>query len=335
MNKQLLDPDAVRKSISLALEQDFDIDAAIKRVNGFLANLPAQQIFVRKNRGSYVFYQSIDGNMQYMPKTTPLLYKLCRRQYLEYVLDVLELKNELKSCTNNSSRKINTVYRDLDNAKSQINLFIEKCARGNLDIARIVLSGKQYRWYSGRFIKKAINKGNAYTTGNDIAMRSKSERDIGNIYESLAVPYHYEEHLSLFVHPLIIKFEEMLRSNNQLSNYLYYRKDNRCIWKVPAEYEWMNSAGSIWKTYQPNSGKISMFNDFRIMLADSSFIIHEHEGMADEFKYRCNASERVFILEMSKEIERNNIFYTFEDEVSNREHFRDMVVKKILPRLWF
>lgn len=331
MIKQLLDPNAVIRSISLALEQNFDCEDAIKRTLGYLANLPNQKIYVRKNRSNYVFYQSVDNNKQYLPKSSPLLYKLCRRQYLEYVLQALDYKSELRY----STRKKDVVHQDFTKTVDRIKAFLKKCSEGNLDIARIVLSQKQYRWLSGKYIRKNIEIKNVFITKRGTVVRSKSERDIGNIYESLAIPYHYEEQASVFVHPLVLKLEETLREKNQLSGYLYYRKGNRCFWKVPPELEWMNAPGSVWKTYQPNNGKITMFNDFRIMLADSNFLIHEHEGMAENFMYRRNASERIFILKMSKEFNKENIIDTFENEISNAEIFTDYIVKKILPQIWF
>lgn len=227
MTKQLFDPDAVRLSISLALEQVFDYEESIKRVNGFLANLPKGKLAVWKDRSVVSFYLVSEKRKKYISKSSPELIKLCRQNYLKLVLRTLELKSELTSAS--SSKKICDIHREFDKAKAQIDSFLERCSIGGIDIAQVVLSIKQYKWFTHRYLKKVINPEIAYSTEHNVLVRSKSERDIGNMYEALAVPYHYEEQLSVYVYPLVEQLENTLREKNQLNGYLCYRKNNKCI----------------------------------------------------------------------------------------------------------
>ncbi|MBQ3322780.1 MAG: hypothetical protein IJH05_08065 [Firmicutes bacterium] len=97
----------------------------------------------------------------------------------------------------------------------------------------------------------------------------------------------------------------------------------------------MNSQGSIWKTYEPFDGTIELFNDFMIMLADGTIIIWEHEGLMDDFIYRCNSSERASVIKYTGTVDKDNLIETYEHDIDTPEKLIDMIEHRILPRLWF
>ena len=171
-------------------------------------------------------------------------------------------------------------------------------------------------------------------------MRSIAEREIINTYDEYAVPLHYEEQQFIYVKPLIDRlFEDLVDSGfmgrgahfSQLYDFL----DNRIHWNVPAELELMNAPGSIWKTYYPPRGTITMHPDIKIILADNSVFLHEHEGMMDKFIYRFNASERSAILKYTGTIRPENLLETYENDIDMPEKRAAIVERCVLPRLWF
>jgi hypothetical protein len=81
--------------------------------------------------------------------------------------------------------------------------------QGNLDLSKIVLTGKQYDWFRNNYRKKPIDPASPITTVIGDPVRSKSERDIINGCISLAVPYHYEEQNIVYVRPLVDKLKEV------------------------------------------------------------------------------------------------------------------------------
>ena len=107
-----------------------------------------------------------------------------------------------------------------------------------------------------------------------------------------------------------------------------------CTWQVPEYLQWMNSPGSIWKSYNERTGYITIFNDFKSMLADNDTVLMEHEGLCDDFVYRCNAAERVFVMLYTKSVSRKNLIYTFEDDVADKSVLESIIENTILPRLW-
>ena len=97
----------------------------------------------------------------------------------------------------------------------------------------------------------------------------------------------------------------------------------------------MNSPGSIWKAYNPRTGRLYIYNDFKIILASGEEIIWEHHGKCFEFTYRSNAGERVMVLKFTRSVSRRNMIETFEHDVDSREKIAEILRDEVLPRLWF
>ena len=213
--------------------------------------------------------------------------------------------------------------------------FICACERGNLDIAKIVLTSKQYKWFRGQFRQKSIDPAKALTTAGGLHVRSKSERDIANVTEAFAVPFHYEEQTSIYVHDFVIQLEDKLKRENRLRGPLYSFRGGSVHWNVPPELEWMNAPGSIWKTYYPPTGKITIHNDFTVMPADDEVVIWEHEGLMGDFIYRANASERASVMKYTGTVSKGNLIETYEHDIDTPEKIAAIIEEHILPRLWF
>ncbi|MDO4177284.1 MAG: hypothetical protein Q4D99_07450 [Bacillota bacterium] len=313
--KQLINPDSFKKSIRLALQSNYDKSAALERVRKRLAATDDGILHFRHDRGYVNFYEKINDKQKYIPKKSEHLYNLARRKYLSLLLHAIE---------DNTPENI-----------ASLQALIDEFVKGNLDIARIVMTYNQYNWFKQSFLKKKMDLSNAKYTNNNVPVRSKSERDIGNELEDFAVPFHYEEKQLVKVFPLVRELENDLRERGFLSGNLCHLRGSTCIWHVPKELEWMNCPGSIWRAYNPRTGNITIFNDFKILLADNEIIFWEHEGLCNDFIYRSNASERELILKYTNTVKRGNFISTFEIEVSNRELLRQIISSEILPRLWF
>lgn len=313
--KQLLDPGSLKKSLNIALHSNYDKPAACARVRRRLAATDKGVLYFRHDRGYVNFYENVNEKHKYIPKKSNHLYSLAQRKYLGLLLRVLE---------NNTPENISLLMN-----------LIDEFAKGNLNIARIVLTPGQFSWATKDYPKKKIDLSKAKFTKNNIPVRSKSERDIGNALEDLAVIYHHDERQIVKVYPLVRSLESDLRESDALKGNLNYIRDSACIWRVPKKLEWMNSPGSIWRAYNPRTGNIIIYNDFKIMLADNDIICWEHDGMTDDFIYRSNASEREMILKYTKTVKRGNFISTFEFEVDDKNYLNHIIATEILPRLWF
>ena len=207
--------------------------------------------------------------------------------------------------------------------------------RGNLDIARIVLTDKQYKWLPNPFEQKRIDSAKALKTASGLYVRSKSERDIINAYDYWAVPHHYEERQLIYVKPLIDTLEEELQQMGFRADRLYTFGSYDTRWNVPPELEVMNARGSIWRSYYPPKGTIKIFNDIKTMFADGTFFIHEHEGMMNLFSYRYHASERASVMKYTRTVDNAHFLETYEQDIDTAEKVTGVIKRHLLPRIWF
>ena len=327
-----LHSDAFCSSIEIALMNPPDLNNSLARIHSSLNRLPNGNLYASVENGRVSFITIIDGKRKYISKKSTQIYSLARRRYQTTLFDILKLSG---------SNKDRDIVR---RAKLIANLqkFICICEQGNLDIARIVLTGSQYKWFTGNFRQKPIDKEKATFTAGGLPVRSKSERDIVNTYDDFAVPLHYEEQQVIYVKHLVDQLHEDLSSsgfwgkgNNAGIGQLYDFRGSYIHWNVPAELEWMNARGSIWKTYYPPRGTITIHTDIKTMLADSSIFLHEHEGMMDKFIYRFNASERSSILKYTGTVRPENFLETYEQDVDTSEKRQTIIESRVLPRLWF
>lgn len=320
-----LDSEAFCKSIEIALKNPPDPKGSIERIRKSLNRLPEGPLYVSTKSHNISFYTKVDGKQKYLSKKSSQIHSLARRRYQSMLLEILQLTD--------SSRKSDIERRAA--CIGRLQEFIRSCAKGGLDIAPIVLTKAQHNWFAGNFKQKHINPNSPFKTANGLPVRSKSERDVINSYDNLAVPIHYEEQMIIDVRLLVDKLERTLLKEGLLKGLLYSFDKNGICWNVPRELQWMNAKGSIWKTYDPPYGALSIFNDVRGMFADGSLFVHEHEGMMDDFVYRCNSSERSSIIKFTGTVSRDNFIETYEQEIDTLEKASAIVERLVLPRLWF
>ena len=331
--KWKIKPAAFLRSIDAALNSRFDIDAAVTRTTHMVARLPQVKLYHVKRKKLVTFYKKIDGAQKYVAKSSEEVYLLARRQYLLLLTDILKLTGRLDEGS----------VMKRDKLIQALHLLIETYAEANLDLARIVMTPKQYKWFTSDYRQKPFNVKKALTedpssvhfSKEGIPHRSKSERDIMNCFHDFAVPAHYEEERSVIVQPLVDQWHHSLRGEGLLKGGLYYISGGACCWRVPKALEWMNAPGSIWKAYNPRTGRISIYNDFKIILASGEEVIWGHHGMCSDFSYRNNAGERVMVLKYTGSVARNNLVETFERDTESKEKIAEILCREVLPRLWF
>lgn len=320
-----LDSEAFCKSIEIALKAPPDPKGSIERIRKSLNRLPEDPLYVSTKNHNIAFYTKVDGKQKYLSKKSEQIHSLARRRYQSALLEILQLTD--------SSRKSDLERRAA--CISRLQEFIRNCSTAGLDIAPIVLTTAQRNWFTGRFKQKYINPDSPFKSANGLPLRSKSERDVINSYDVFAVPIHYEEQMIIDVRSLVDNLERTLLKDGLLKGLLYSFDRNGIYWNVPRELQWMNAKGSIWKTYDPPHGTLSIFNDVRGMFADGSLFVHEHEGMMGDFSYRCNSSERSSIIKFTGAVSRHNFIETYEQEIDTPEKADGIVERLILPRLWF
>ena len=316
---------SIEKALEMAIKESIDIEGSINRIKKIIRGLPEGSLIVSDQESRVTFFSVVDGKQRYLSKKDERIYSLARRRYLTTLLEILTL---LKS-----NRKM-----DIEKRKKlikRLQQFIRACERGHLEVARIILTRKQYQWFSGVFRQKEIDEKEAIKTAKGLPVRSKSEKDIINSLDDYAVPLHYEEQQIIFVKPLVDKLRDSLIKRGDLRGNLYTYYNRQIYWNIPRELEWMNAPGSIWKTYDARKGTITMYNDIKTIFADGTLFLHEHEGMMHDFHYRCNASERASILKYVGVVDKEHFLETYEHDIDSPEKRENIIERKILPHIWF
>lgn len=320
--KYYLTADAFALSMKKALRTLFDVDASLKRIKGSLSHKDSAHLQVKRCGKKVLFYEYADGKTTYLRKQSPRLYKLARQRYCRLLYEVLRAR-----------KQYGHESAEMEERLGKLTEFTKKLDQGNLELARVVMTPKQYKWFAGvhRTKKFTAQPGaTEYRTNAGTRVRSKSESHIGNALEALGVPYIYELQMRIDVFPLVQNLQATLNERN-----LYSISGNTTFWNVPTQLEWMNSPGSIWRSYYYRDGHLTIYPDFSVMLADGEVLVWEHEGPSADSVYRCNASERVFVMQQTKAVDRKNLVYTFEYDVLDAEALDAVISERILSRLWF
>ncbi len=326
----LIRADAFNRSIEAALRNPYDVNGALNRIKRSINSLPEGKLYASHHSREVAFYTIVNGHQKYMAKGSADTHALARKTYLLPLQEILELTGSVKP-------------KDMQRRQAltgKIQKMITAFGCGNLELERIVLTSNQYKWLTGNFIQKKIDKTKALKTSSGIYVRSKSERDIINGIESYAVPIHYEEQLVIYAKPLVDKLRETLMHRGLMQKgypgaQLYTYNDGIIHWLVPSELAWMNSFGSIWRSYNPAKGLIVIYNDIRTMLADGALFVWEHEGMMDDFFYRCNATERSSVMKLTNTVCAENLLETNERDIDTPAKIINIIEQHVLPRLWF
>lgn len=314
------------RSIEIALTKNFDRDAAIIRTRKRLSNCENCKLYVKNHKTRITFYEVVNGVQKHLPANDERTYSMARRQYLECLLALLKINDP------GNVKYIATL--------SKLKQLIHAFEIGKLDIARIVMTSSQYRWFNHDYRKKSISPDNNSNIGyqmtdNGTLVRSKSERMIGNACEAYGIPYHYEERFQIDVSSFVKGLEKSLVASGELRDSLFNYDGYTCVWNVPEGLRSMNNPGSIWRSYDDRTGKITIFNDFKFMLADGSIMLWEHEGLFTNFYYRFSSTERAAMLTYASGIPRDNLIFTYERDVNDTTQLDSFIEGKILPRLWF
>ena len=329
--KNKMDPNAVVQSLQSAIIMTHDYSAACARIRNRLRRLPKDPLHHDCQHNGVYFYT----NGKYLRKKSNQLYSLASSRYCTTLLNVLTQISELPA---------NTALRDpfqseqFSAAFAKLEELIHVYADGNLDLARILLTQQQYTWYVGDYHKKPFagnSNGQILLNPQGDRVLSKSEQNVGIGLWDHAVPCHYEEPLRINVQRLVEALQKDLIEQGQLSRQLCYYQGGSCFWNVPEDLQWMNTPGSIWRTYDSRTGCILIHPDYTIMLADGGLLYWEHEGLLENFIYRANSTERISIMQLAGGIPRENIVETTESQANDRQELSQIIEARILPRLWF
>ena len=327
MSQCYLDAQAVIRSLKIAFESPVDANTSSQRIRGFLSHLPASSLYMKSYHKGVFFYESTGSDILYLNKQSDRLYLLARKRYLETLLQTIELAGG-NVCDNEAWEK----------QFEKLAKLISQYAKGNLDVARIVLTNRQYGWLTRPFKQKQVivkKNETPLKTDNGVIIRSKSEQNIGNRLWHLGIPNHFEEQLQINVMRLANELESYLSETHQLSGSLYYYHRGVCYWNVPEHLQFMNASGSVWHTFNYLTGCITIHPDYTIMLIDSSLLYWEHEGLLIDFVYRTNAAERVAIMRICGDIDQHHLLQTTENESNDRQVLDEIIKTQIVPRIWF
>lgn len=319
----ILDINTLIHSIHTALNETLDFSRAETRLRHLLSRMPEETLQIFHDKTNVYFY----SNKKYIRKKSDKIYPLARKRYYTTLLKTIEAF---------ASRSINpkSHKKKCDKAFAALEKLLRDFAAGHLEIERIVLSRQQYSWFYGQYIKKNPPDYDTLRIPQGDSVRTKSEQRIGDELHNFAVPCHYEQQLKIEVKSLVRILEADLRKNNQLHGRLYTYHNGVCVWNVPEELAWMNARGSVWRTYDANSGCITLHPDYTIMLADGSILFWEHEGLIHHFSYRINATERIELMRQTG-IPESLLLRTIEEQTTDQTALKNIIRTRVLPRLWF
>ncbi len=347
---QTINSENFKRSIDVALANIPNCQQSIKTIQGILANMPKENLVYAHSKGYIAFRETFGKKQESIRRTSERAYILARKRYLKLLLEILELSDINSEKYMHLSRfaageKKETLIKEMHQ-------LIEIYEQANLDIARIVMTSKQYKWYTSKFKSKRIES--ELKTNAGISTRSKSERSIGNTLEKWAAFYHFEEQLQINVRFLVNSLRQYLQKQNFAFRSLSYESRGTTYWNVPEELQWMNAVGSVWRTYNSRTGMITIYPDFSFLFASAKKLCWEHEGLMDDFMYRCNSTERISIIRLQSILEDSkytnssknsegpaspilipNVITSFEQEIRKDSAIEQIVLTQIVPFLWF
>lgn len=130
--KQLLDPEAIIRSLEIALSKPFDYSVASRRLNGSLSKIPPGTLHIKRYKQYYRFEEYINGKQIYLSKTSSRVYELARRRYCSLLLHALKsYANQIDISKESRNESINSLTS-----------FIRLLAAANLDVSRVVLTSR-------------------------------------------------------------------------------------------------------------------------------------------------------------------------------------------------
>ena len=221
-----------------------------------------------------------EGERNGITKKPDLVHRAARREYLDLRIKSIQSISEMI--------ENHLASHDTDEAEA----YVESISDTNLDLKRIMWS----QWQLAGTAKGGLNPYNPedkrFKTNGGVYMRSKSERDIGNLYEELGIPYAYEYRLRLEVTAF-----------------------------ADAKGTRIGSEGRMFKDYYP---------DFTIFLADRTLMIHEHLGRVDLADYRMKNGEKLLAMAMNG-ISPDRIVLTFEKDMKDMSGLRQMLIERVMP----
>ena len=126
---------AFNKSITIALQSPPDAKASAARIQRIINSLPQGKLYSSNHGSNVSFYTMQDGHQKYMSQRSNSTHALARKSYLMLLQEILELTD--------SDRPSDILRRNTLIAKLQ--KLILSFERGNLNLARIVLTSDQYK----------------------------------------------------------------------------------------------------------------------------------------------------------------------------------------------
>ena len=216
---------AFNKSIEKALQNPLNPEDSIERIKRSIYNLPNGRLYAAKREKEVIFYIVENGHQKYLSKKSNLIHPLARKSYLTILQRILKLTGSTRVKEIQKRRVLIGRLQEL----------ISTYERGNLEIARIVLTSKQYKWLTGNFEQKRIDQTKSHQTASGIYVRSNAEKDIINTCDEWAVPVHYEERQYIKVVSLVNRLKEELAEMGLANGELYSFRNGRTVWNVPAE----------------------------------------------------------------------------------------------------
>ncbi len=250
-------------------------------------------LIINHVKGRTQYYEANKDGRHGITTNRKRVEELARRRYLKKKLNILRKEQKL---TKKYAKKL---YKELlPDGVNPIDKVINGFVKTDLELARITLSRKQYNWRDHQSENPMFREDLKYITTRGIAMRTKSEFITGEIMDEYDIPYRYEPAVEVDVTALCD-----------------FRKG------IYPDYSYQRS-GRVYKKYYP---------DFVILLADGSFIIWEHLGMANDKKYREDNKDKLFAYLSSVGIE--HLIFTYEEDVNKPERIHEIIRTRVLPYL--
>lgn len=155
-----------------------------------LNSMPKGSLYLRYRNGNPNFSAYLNGKTIGITNKPSIVYQLARRRFL--LAQVSLIKQLLETGW------VPSCFDSISKGCEELEAMLSSFQDAGLDLDRIVMTPNQQIWNSNRHSQKYNRReGLIYPTKGRIYMRSKSEQAIGNLLESLHIPYRYEPRLRI------------------------------------------------------------------------------------------------------------------------------------------
>ena len=266
----------------------------LKKIKQELALMDGALLRIHKDRDRYRFGRITGGNAkeQGISDNAEKIYELARRTVVEEQAKIVGLR----------IKKIQTVVDSYEEARYEERIMkkVKRYNQAGLDLSRILFTKEQNEWIDQSYSPNPFHPEHLkYSTNGNLRMRSMSETRIGNMVESVGLPYRYDD---------IVYIENPQYSQLHAHNEGPFRESYFSDFKFP------NLLGGI--TIHEHLGAFQI------------------DGYGDGSLKRLNDYHNFTVIELQgRPVKHEEFTWSFENDVRDEKALNKLLLKILIPGL--